>query len=697
MKRAMTVMRAAALLLLSLLVCSCSPVGESGEYIYRGYTSALGNNWNPHTWETSADKSVLDYLTTPLVSVLPYGRDGDFRWSYDMAEEVRYVTAEAREDLLKYGSQLPEGKRIEEVDSGYVYEIKLREGLSFEDGTQITAESFVRSMELCLDPRFKNGRANTYLSGEAAIAGAKECFDGVSDFSSVGIYATGEGSFRYVTRAFIEMDYFLSSLTSSWLVNEEMYLRGVSKTGELYSTDYGTSVTTTSSYGPYKLVSHQGEKEMVFERNEAWFGWERDEQDRLVSHVDLGGDEGVIEQYMTTKIVINVIDSSTAKQLFERGELTEWTPSVSEYESYRYSDALYTAGETYTMSLFFNSNKEDLVSMDRARGNINSVCLSDKSFRKGISLAIDRSELRLATEDYLPEFALLNREYYYDIYKSPTATYRDTEEGKAALLSLYGVRWGEGTPYKTLDAAYKSLTGYDPSGAREEFMKAYRSLTEAGLYREGEEIRIRVAFSKGALSADDNRLVTLLNKYINLAAQGSGFGRITLVPLGRISNRYSAVSGGEYAIGYGAWGGAAFYPFRAMSVYLDPDYENLHEAACWSPKEAFLTLNIGGEEITKSYTDWARSIYGVGEYADGDVGTRLYILSKLEEGFLSFYYRVPLMSSTASTLLSYQVENYTNNHSVMYGFGGFRLLRYVYDDREWQSFVKKNGGRLKYE
>ena len=697
MKRLTAFLSVAVILFSPVFLSSCTPKGEVGEYTYRGYTSALGNNWNPHTWETSADRAILDYLTTPLVSVLPNGREGDFRWSYDMASEVTDVTRSAKDDLLKYGSQLPEGKSIEDVNEGYVYEIKLRDGLRFEDGTPINAESFVDSMRLCLDPRFKNGRANTYLTGEAAIAGAKEYFDGGSDFETVGIYSTGELCFRYVTRAFIEMDYFLSSLSSSWLVNEKMYLAGLDKTGELYSTDYGSTMEATSSYGPYRLVSHQGEKEMVFVRNEKWYGWEKNENGEMVSYVDLGGEDGKTEQYMTTKIVINVVDSSTAKQLFERGELTEWTPSASEYETYRYSEALYTAGETYAMSLFFNSNREDLFKMDRARGNINSVCLSDLNFRKAISLAIDRSELRLATEGYLPQFTLLNDEYYYDIYKNPTATYRDTDEAKEALLSLYDVRWGEGTAYKTSDEAYRSLSGYDPRGAREAFREAFSSLVSLGLYREGEEIRIRVAFAKGALTADDNRLVTLINKYINEAAEGSGFGRITLVPLGRISNRYSAVSSGEYAIGYGAWGGAAFYPFRAMSVYLDPDYENLHEAACWSPKETYLSLVVNGRTETQSYTEWARSIYGVGEYATADIRTRLYILSELESGFLSFYYRIPLMSSTASTLLSYQVKNYTTIHSVMYGFGGFRLLEYLYDDAQWSKFVRQNGGRLKYE
>lgn len=42
-----------------------------------------------------------------------------------MATDVKDVTASHQSDLTKYGSQLPEGKTLEEVTDGYVYEIVL--------------------------------------------------------------------------------------------------------------------------------------------------------------------------------------------------------------------------------------------------------------------------------------------------------------------------------------------------------------------------------------------------------------------------------------------------------------------------------------------------------------------------------------------------------------------------------------------
>ena len=164
-----------------------------------------------------------------------------------------------------------------------------------------------------------------------------------------------------------------------------------------------------------------------------------------------------------------------------------------------------------------------------------------------------------------------------------------------------------------------------------------------------------------------------------------------------MANRYSAVPSGDYAIGYGAWGGAAFYPFRNMQVYMDPDKYSIHEAACYNPKVELLTLSVNGKRVTKTWQDWSGSLIGSGDYAGADIEIKLSILADLEREFLSRYYRIPLMSTTSCTLLSYQQEYYTEEYNVMYGFGGLRLMKYNYDDAEWREFVKDMGPVLDYE
>ncbi len=677
---------------------SCTSGGRAGEYTYRTYTSALATDWNPHTWQTNADSGVLDYILSPLVDVSVLDSEsGVYQWVYDMAESVTDVTREHRAELLKYGSVLPSGKPLDTVESGFVFEIKLKRGAKWEMGEDITARDYVLSMMELLNPKMKNYRANLYVSGESAIAGAYEYYSGESaDFDTVGLYSVDDYTIRYVTKNAIELNYFLSSLSSNWLVHIDTYNRGKRQSGELVSTDYNTTLETTVSAGPYKIASVQDQKQMILVRNENWYGWEYADGE-LVSYTDflVGGER--VQQYQTTRVVIDVMDEGSAKSAFIRGELTEWVPSAEELSVYGFSDRLYRVDETYTMSLFFNTNESALSRMDKTRGNKNSLVLASYDFRRAFSLAINRAKFCTATAGYKPQYALLNDIYYYDIYNDPSSVYRETSEAMEAVCRLYGVSYGEGTAYPTLDDAYSAITGYNITLARSLMKSACAELTRRGAYREGEEIKISIAWSKGALTADDNKQITLLNSFINEAARGSGFGKITLVGVGNIANRYSAVPSGDYAIGYGAWGGAAFYPFRNFQVYMDPDKYSLHEAACYDPKKELLTLEVNGKSVTKTWQAWSNSMLGSGEYADADMQTKLSILSSLEEKFLSTYYRIPLCSTTQCSLLSYQAEYYTEQYNVMYGFGGIRLMKYNYDDAEWSDFVREFGGKLGYE
>ncbi|MBQ9729379.1 MAG: hypothetical protein IJV80_01045, partial [Clostridia bacterium] len=363
---------------------------------------------------------------------------------------------------------------------------------------------------------------------------------------------------------------------------------------------------------------------------------------------------------------------------------------------YKTSDRLLQADETYTMSFFFNSNVNSLKNMDANKGNKNSVVLSNPSFRKAFSLAVDRTDYAAATPGWKPTYALMNDVYYYNVFEDPKSVYRNTPQAMQAICNLYGVEYGEDQPYKTLEEGYRSVTGYNLTEARHLMKTACGELISSGLYGAGQEIKINVAWAKGELTADDKQQLAKMNAYLNAAIQGSGFGKITLEAKGNIPDRYGDVPKGEYAIGYGAWGGAAFYPFRNFQVYFDPDEYEINEAGCYDPTKETLTLLVGGQEKTKTYQNWSKSMIGTGEYANADFTTKLEITAGLEEAFLGKYYRVPLAAMTTCSLLSYQADYYTQDYNVMYGYGGLRLMNYAYDDAEWSSYVKSEGGALSY-
>ncbi len=784
------------------VLASCSedsgedlPEAKRGDFTYKTSTTALGNNWNPHTWETNADDAIQSYISSPFCTMsILNSEDGVYQWIYEMATEIKDVTKDNQADLTKYGVALQSGKTAETTDAGYVFEIKLNPNAKWENGEKITADNYVYSMKQLLDPKMKNYRSNLYWSGESAVAGGAkyynalsksiyneisldeaaalladgkdvyfDCFDfwgvdgtyvdaegnaapqyvsflddtvygesvgdafsGVSiwegysayfdgsygvpyvcvenefydeDYASkydeiVGCYKVDDYTIRYVNATYIDFNYFLTSCTSTWLVYEKLYEENKDTTGELVTTKYGTSKETSMSYGPYKIESLQDDKQIVFVQNENWFGYEKQDDGYLVSYTNFKVDGKTVQQYKATKIVIDVMTVEASKEAFLKGDLTDWTPEGDDLTTYGTSDYLYKVDETYTMSFFFNTGLEALKEMDNSKGNKNSVVLSNTNFRKAMSLAIDREKFVEPTGGYKPAYYTMNNLYFYDVYNDPTSSYRNSDEAMQAICNLYGVEYGEGKAYATLKDAYKSISGYNLTEAKELMKTAAAELIADGLYTKGEDIVIRIGWAKGALQSSDNALIAMLNEFIAAAAEGSDFGKITFEGIGNITDRYGDVPKGEFAIGYGAWGGAAFYPFRNFQVYMDPDQYDINEAGCWDPKTEKWTLKVDGKDVTKTCYEWSGALIGNGEFAEADFSVKLSITAQLEEMFLKTYYRIPLCNSTASFMMSKQVKYYTDEYNIMYDFGGLRLMDFLYNDAEWADICAK--GDLNY-
>ncbi len=814
----------ATILALCMVIGCCAALAEGTgyepQYTYRSYSTTQALKWNPHTWETSIDDAWLSYLSSPFVTMQVLdSENGVYQWVYEMAESVTDVTADHKDDLTTYNVTLQEGKTLDEITEGYVFEIALNKNAKWEDGTPINADTYIYSMKQLLNPKMRNYRANLYYAGESAVAGgatyynagapiyenivpayddtpdysydvekgladgilytlvnsadwtlysmswqelhdkygacdqedldalkakanaygyillddetmpifskaaadlaalfgidaASEDFDGFckemilayagegeeSEYDGVvGCYKVDDYTIRYVNQTYIDFNYFMTSLTSTWLVYEDLYEAGKDTSGTLVTTNYMTSKETSMSYGPYRMESLQKDRQVVFVQNENWYGYEKQADGSLLSITPYEVDGEHIQRWQTERIVIDVMDENAAKQAFLKGQLSVWSPPADDLVIYATSDQLYKVDETYTMSFFFNTGVDNLKEMDNSKGNTNSVVLSNINFRKGMSLGIDRAEFVTATEGYKPAYAIMNNLYYYDVYNDPTSSYRNSEEAMQAIVNLYEVQYGEGTPYPTLRDAYLSINGYNLTEARALMKKACEELVADGLYTAGDPIHIRIGWAKGAIQAADTKQLEIINKQINAAAEGSGFGKIELEQIGNIPSRYDAVPAGEYAIGYGAWGGAAFYPFRNFQVYCDTDQYSINELGCWDPATEELTINVNGEDVTMTWQAWSRALIGSGPYADADFATKLHVTATMEEAYLKKYYRIPLAGSTACELLSYQISYYTDNYNIMYGFGGLELTSFNYTDAEWADYIAEEGGVLSYE
>ena len=798
-------------------------------YTYHSYSASLGTGWNPHTWESNGDSAILGYLVDTFMGMQVLdSEEGSWQWIYNMATDFQDVTAEHHDDLTKFGAILPDGQTAEDTDSGYVYQIKIRDDLKWQDGTPIKAQDFVDSMKLMLDPEMRNMRANNYYTGaNAAIAGAFSYYnsgytgwaetsgvltldditvtaDGATtadgeqvmiaaskaltwlggdtleayigsgyldddavtalveqvtgddteaddyglvplneanlallqtaitavpdwgeteaeavnylyylhtnptfSWDNVGLYAPDDTTLIYVTELYLDGNDARTYISGDWLVYEPLYEGGYDTTGKLKTTNYMTSYETSFSYGPYMMESYQTDRQVTYVKNPEWWGWERDESGNvvtdengsLVSYTNYEVDGEAQRRYYVDRIVVDIMEDSAAHQAFLKGELDWYTPTAEELSSsYSTSDQLVKTEDSYTYRLFFNTNKDLLKEMDASKGNTNSVVMSNVNFRKAMSLAIDREKYVQATPGYAPATYLLNNLYVYNIWNDPTSNYRRSDAAMQGICDLYGVEYGEGTPYATLEDAYKSINGYNLTEAQALMKTACDELVASGDYVAGEPIYIRVAWSGGAIDSAAQNQCRVIQDALNEAVQGSGFGEVTLEPLQVPgSQRYDDVPAGEYAIGYGAWGGGYFYPFTTLRVYLDPSYMAIHEAGCWDPTTETLTLNVEGQDVTMTWQAWSQSLDGNGQFATSSMETRLYILSQLEKQFLEKFYCIPLASKTDCTLMGYKYSYYTYNYSVMYQYGGLELYQPNYTDAEWTELVASQGGTLNYE
>ena len=519
------------------------------------------------------------------------------------------------------------------------------------------------------------------------------------EFDTVGLYKVDDYTINYVCKYQNDINYFLTSCTSTWLVHEELYESLKEEKGGLLISTYGTTKEKSMSYGPYMIETFEDGKQMVFVQNPNWYGYQKTESGYLYSMTPFIVDGEHRQRYQTTKVVIDVMTQEVAYQKFLKGELMDYAPTADELVEYTLSDRLTRVDETYTMSFFFNTNVKALQNMDDNGLNENSVVLSNYNFRKAFSLAFNRADFVTVTEGYTPAYSLMNKLYHYDIYNDPTSSYRASEPAMQAICNLYNVKYGENEIYKTLEEAYNSITGYNLTEAQALMKTACEELVAEGLYTAGEPIYIQIAMKRGQMEDPDIAQARKVQEYLNAAIVGSGFGTITIEGIGGLQdpNPYEAVPAGNYAIGYGAWGGAAFYPFRNFQVYMDPDQYSVNEIACWDPTTEKLTLTVDGEEDTMTWQEWSNSMIGTGKYANVDNDLKLEITAALEEAYLKLYYRIPLCGTTVCSLLSYKADYYTMNYNIMYGFGGLELMTYNYTDAEWSVYVAEQGGQLNYK
>lgn len=255
------------------------------------------------------------------------------------------------EGLLRVGNkgQLAPGiaESIELSPDQKVYTFKLRESV-WSNGDKLTAKDFEETWKSMLVPSFPAPNANQLF----AIKGAKDFKEGKGEMQNIGITAPDEHTL------IVELDapcpYFLRLVASHFYSPIHSSLR--------QEQSQKSSENSLVSNGPFKLSQWKRNNELVLIKNPQYW-------DSKTVRLDA--------------IALNVLDESTAYQLFETGQL-EWAGSP-----------LSTVPQDAVAHLRSNNqlNMTQGAGVHWLRINIEAAPLNNTKMRRALSLAINRQEI----------------------------------------------------------------------------------------------------------------------------------------------------------------------------------------------------------------------------------------------------------------------------------------------------------------
>lgn len=484
-----------------------------------------------------------------------------------------------------------------------------------------------------------------------------------TSFEDVGFFKTGDYELTIILYNPLTPYFFKYNCDTLALVNETKYEAGKTQTGDMIKTNYGTSLDTYMSFGPYKLVSFQPDKEWHVTRNENWYGWTD------------GKHEG---QFQTTDVVCHVIDdTATREQLFLQGKADSIALNAENLDSYQGSDYLvYSPGNAIWL-LNINNDKELLSA--REEPGINKTILTYLDFRKGISLSLNRMEF-IAQQGYgKPCYGLISDYYIYDV--DSAARYRDSTPAIETLKTYYEV--------DNID----EITGYDLETARKCLVSGYEQALADGTVSETDKF----VFDYPTWTNESNYVkeVNFLQNALDTATKGTALeGRITINMIVS-EDYYGMLDSGEYDICMSGWNTSASNPYALMEFFVT-DHGSPQSYFGFKPETETLDITLNGSIETHTYYDWYDLLCN-GKYAIADSDTRNQILASMELALLLKYRDCPYWSTSTASLLSQKIAYPTYDYVLEVGFGGIRRMTYNYTDAEWEAYCAENNYQLNYQ
>jgi len=493
--------------------------------------------------------------------------------------------------------------------------------------------------------------------------------------------------------------YMPYNLSSNWLVYKPMYEAlkvftdaegkevATEEEAATVTSKYMKDVESSISYGPYKITYFELDKQISYERNPEWYGY------RDGKHLGM---------YQTDKVSVTVLGEHATQVLaFEAGQLDGVSLQSDDMAKYASSQYIVYEPQSYTTKISFNTDYAKLLE----HGTGSQILVIDE-FREAFALCLDREHFATAyTSAGTAGFGLLNYQYVYDPYTG--AAYRDSEGAKEAMVSLYGLSYGEGSDYATLDEAYAAMTGFDMELARQKMAVAYDKAIAAGIW-DG-ETPLTIDFRVYQSDTIYVQMFTYLDEQLKAACEGTGFeGKVSLTMTVDADYYNTMYSGAADSI-FTTWGGAAMAPFTMMNqCYTDDSFGGGNQMEYgFETDKVMLTIKVDGNDVTDSLRNWTNWVGGaadpalvanlegaLGKFSEYDYTTRCAFLAACEKCFLSYYTTTPVYYRNVASLHSQRIEYPTYQYVMNVGFGGLSYYTYTMDDAEWAEFIANN--ELKY-
>lgn len=397
-----------SLVLIMVMAVTCFMTGCGGDdgetsaegKVFRTYLSADTPSLNAHTQVDLYLDDVFTYVHSTLWKKIPAEDGTSYEWIGDLAA-----------DLPK------------QIDK-HTWEVKVREDAKWHNGEQITADDFIYSWQMLIDPNLVNSMANFFWY-TIDIENAEKYFNGECKWEDVGIKKVDDMTFQIITESEAVLEDVMENFANRALypVYKENYEAGMNE--DRTKTSYGTKLEDFVGAGPYTFETWTPDSVHVYKKNP---------------------DHHLADLYNYDTVELYIVGEDNARmQMFDSGELDYYSPSSDTIDAYIDDPRLLSYGSVELEHIDINcKNKTNPIG-------------SSVNYRKAIYHALNREVIAdKCFGHFEPAGFYVNNQA--GLLSEDGIAYRETKYGKAVtdLIESWGpAGFNEEMAREYLDKAYK--------------------------------------------------------------------------------------------------------------------------------------------------------------------------------------------------------------------------------------------------